>query len=183
MTEPGSGPRPAMALPRSIYRFILRWSWRRQALVLGLTALSLPVYYASLQLPKLIVNALSGKDVPPALLGHPVDQLGYLFVLCGVFLVLVRVFWIGFLGSDDSLYWDGSSGWLTHFPFLGQTHWALRHTLVIPIAIARAVLGDGSPALLAPPLLYAIGVLVVIALWMRRVAGATAAIAASSSTR
>ena len=89
MTEPGSGPRPAMALPRSIYRFILRWSWRRQVMVLGLTALSLPVYYASLQLPKLIVNALSGKEVPTELLGHKIDQLGYLWVLCGIFLVLV----------------------------------------------------------------------------------------------
>src|SRR5271163_3543640 len=90
MTEPGPRPaaRPA-ALPRSIYRFILRWSWRRQLLVLGLTALSLPVYYASLQLPKLIVNALSGKDMPSTLLGRPIDQLGYLWVLCGVFLALV----------------------------------------------------------------------------------------------
>jgi len=87
-----TGPRlsaAASALPRSIYRFILRWSWRQQLVVLGLTALSLPVYYATLQLPKLIVNALSGKDVPGELFGWPVDQLGYLWVLCGVFLALV----------------------------------------------------------------------------------------------
>ena len=69
------------------------------------------------------------------------------------FLVLINLFWVGFLGSDDSLYWAGSGGWLAHVPFLGGTHWALRHTLVIPIAIARAVLGDGSLALLLPSLL------------------------------
>lgn len=88
MTEPRSGT-PGTALPRSIYRFILRWSWRRQLLALGLTALSLPVYYASLQLPKMIVNALSGKDMPGVLFGWQINQLGYLWVLCGVFLALV----------------------------------------------------------------------------------------------
>jgi 4-amino-4-deoxy-L-arabinose transferase-like glycosyltransferase len=100
-----------------------------------------------------------------------------LAAVISVFLLLVANFWIGFLGSDDSLYWEGSSGWLAHFPYLGTTHWALRHTLVIPIAMARAAFGDGLPALLAPSLLYTIGVLVVIALWTRRAAGLTAAIA------
>jgi putative ABC transport system ATP-binding protein len=76
-------------LPRSIYRFILRWSWRQQAVVLALTALSLPVYYLSLQLPKLIVNALSGRDVPKALFGWQPDPMHYLWLLCSVFLVLM----------------------------------------------------------------------------------------------
>jgi 4-amino-4-deoxy-L-arabinose transferase-like glycosyltransferase len=94
------------------------------------------------------------------------------------FLVLIDLFWVGFLGSDDSLYWAGSGGWLTHIPWLGATHWGLRHTLVIPMAIARAVLGDGPLALLLPSLLYSIGVLVLVALWINRTAGLPAAAAA-----
>src|SRR5580704_15828454 len=70
------------------------------------------------------------------------------------FLVVVSVFWVGFLGSDDTLYWAGAGGWLAHVPYLGNTHWALRHTLVIPMAITRGLLGDGLPALLLPSLLY-----------------------------
>jgi 4-amino-4-deoxy-L-arabinose transferase-like glycosyltransferase len=106
---------------------------------------------------------------------------GVVFLLAAgicTFLVLIGLFWVGFLGSDDSLYWAGSGGWLGHIPFLGGTHWALRHTLVIPMAIARAVLGDGPLALLLPSLLYSIGVLVLVAVWINRTTGLPAAAAA-----
>ena len=89
--------------------------------------------------------------------------------------ILVGIFWVGFLGSDDSLYWRGSDGWLIHIPYLGDDHWSLRHTLVIPMALARETLGDGLPALLLPSLLYAIGGLIVAALWVYRAAGMLAA--------
>jgi 4-amino-4-deoxy-L-arabinose transferase-like glycosyltransferase len=46
---------------------------------------------------------------------------------------------------------------------------------VIPIAIARALLGDGLPALLLPSLLYATGIVAVLALWASRAAGTRAA--------
>jgi 4-amino-4-deoxy-L-arabinose transferase-like glycosyltransferase len=95
-----------------------------------------------------------------------------------VFLVLINLFWVGFLGSDDSLYWAGSGGWLAHTPWLGDTHWALRHTLVIPMALARIILGDRSLALLLPSLLYSIGLLAVVALSANRAAGLLAASAA-----
>ena len=94
------------------------------------------------------------------------------------FIGIVSTFWIGFLGSDDTLYWAGAGGWLAHSPYLGDTHWALRHTLVLPMAITRLILGQGLAALLLPSLLYAIGVVVVAALWIRRAAGLPAAAAA-----
>ena len=97
--------------------------------------------------------------------------------ICGL-LLLTAIFWVGLLGSDDSLYWAGSSGWLAHVPYLGTTHWALRQTLVIPIAIARVILGDDPLALVLPSLLYTIGALVVAALWIRRIDGVTSAVAA-----
>ena len=89
---------------------------------------------------------------------------------------LLAIFWVGFLGSDDAMYWEGATGWLTHVPYVGDTHWALRHTLVIPIALARLVLGDGMPALVAPTVIYALGVIVVLVVWTQRVAGTRAVV-------
>lgn len=76
----------------SVYRFIFRYSLRQQVLLLLLTLLSFPFLYASLDLPKRIVNnAIGGKNIPPEILGYPVDQVGYLMLLSGAFLVLVVI--------------------------------------------------------------------------------------------
>lgn len=76
----------------SVYRFILRYSLRQQVVLLVLTLLSFPFLYASLDLPKRIVNnAIGGQDLPAEVLGYPVDQVGYLMVLSGAFLGLVLV--------------------------------------------------------------------------------------------
>ncbi|MGQ9366341.1 ABC transporter transmembrane domain-containing protein [Azospirillum sp. ST 5-10] len=76
----------------SIYRFILRHSVRQQIVLLLLTLASFPFLYASLDLPKRIVNeAIAGSGVPDAVWGIPVDQISYLLILCGAFLGLVLV--------------------------------------------------------------------------------------------
>jgi putative ABC transport system ATP-binding protein len=79
-------------LAPNIYRFILRYSRREQIYLVIVTLLSLPFFYYSLELPKLIVNqAIRGKHFPHLFLGVAFGQIGYLMVLCGVFLVLVLV--------------------------------------------------------------------------------------------
>lgn len=76
----------------SLFRFILAHSLRQQIAVLVVTLASFPFLYASLELPKLIVNqAIAGRDVPPDILGVPVDQIRYLLVLSGLFLGLVLI--------------------------------------------------------------------------------------------
>jgi hypothetical protein len=52
------------------------------------------------------------------------------------FVLVVSTFWVGFLGSDDTVYWAGAD------------HWALPHTLVNAEAVTRAPPGSGLPALL-----------------------------------
>src|ERR1700761_6026705 len=80
------GPIPAsQPMEKSIYGFILRHSLRDQIVVLTLTALSLPFYYLSLDLPKTIVNAINGKGLRETLDGRHVTQTSYLAVLCGAF--------------------------------------------------------------------------------------------------
>jgi ABC-type multidrug transport system fused ATPase/permease subunit len=76
----------------SLIRFILRHSLRQQIAVVVLTLVSFPFLYYSLDLPKTIINqAIGGKNLPKDVFGVPVDQISYLMVLSGVFLLLVFV--------------------------------------------------------------------------------------------
>jgi ABC-type multidrug transport system fused ATPase/permease subunit len=70
-----------------IYRYILRWSRRQQLLLIILGLTSMPVLYATLELPKLIVNnAIESGHFPVSLYGLELDQLAYLYMLCGLYL-------------------------------------------------------------------------------------------------
>jgi hypothetical protein len=93
-----------------------------------------------------------------------------------IFLAVIWLFWIGFLGSDDSLYWTAAGGWLLHVPFIGDSHWSLRHTLDIPLALARLAFGNAMTAMVLPTLLYALGLVAVLAWWVHRTCGAAAAL-------
>ena len=97
------GPGPAsLPMEKSVYGFILRHSLKDQLFVVGLTAISLPFYYLSLDLPKTIVNAINGKGLRETVQGYHVTQTEYLSLLCTAFLVLVFVnggfkYWINVL--------------------------------------------------------------------------------------
>ncbi len=76
----------------SIYRYILKHTKKDQLLLLLLTAISMPFVYASLEVPKVIINsALGGVNIPDQIFGYPLDQVKYLFLLSGLFLVLVLI--------------------------------------------------------------------------------------------
>ena len=83
--------RAVTVMDRNIFRYILRHSARSQLLILAMTLASFPFLYATLELPKLIINdALSGDDAH-YMFGFEFDQVGYLFLLCGFFLILVLI--------------------------------------------------------------------------------------------
>jgi ABC-type multidrug transport system fused ATPase/permease subunit len=78
------------AIETSLYRFILRNSFKEQLILVVLTAVSFPILYYSLELPKTIINhAIGGKEFPQAILGLKLDQIAYLLTLCCVYLALV----------------------------------------------------------------------------------------------
>ena len=79
------------ALQPTIYRFIIRHSLRQQLLLLGLTLVSFPFLYYSLNLPKTILNFIQGKHTPQDILGFHFDQTAYLMLLCAAFLALVCI--------------------------------------------------------------------------------------------
>jgi putative ABC transport system ATP-binding protein len=79
-------------LEKGIYRFILKYSLREQALLVMLSALALPILYMILDLPKTIINeAIEGVDFPTVFFGLSFDQIPFLLLLCGLFLLLVML--------------------------------------------------------------------------------------------
>ncbi len=87
-------------MDQSLYRYILKHSPRETVFLCVLAAAALVPYYLSLDIPKNIFNqAILGKDITfPAsiagvstIFGVSFSQIGYLFVLCGFYLVMVLV--------------------------------------------------------------------------------------------
>lgn len=76
----------------SIYRYILKHTYRSQVILIALTAASLPFVYVTLEVPKRIINkALSDSGGPYAMFGMEVGQIQFLMYLCFLYLGLVIV--------------------------------------------------------------------------------------------
>jgi len=76
----------------TIFKYILRYSWRQQVLLLVLTGASFPFLYGSLQLPKIIINdAIGSENFPRTIWGFEFEQIQYLMTLCAMFLVLIGI--------------------------------------------------------------------------------------------
>src|SRR6476619_2533088 len=69
-------------MERSLFWYIFQHTWRNQVLLLIVTALSFPLIYVNLAIPKEIVNnAIAGKHIPKTVLGFDVTQVSYLMIL------------------------------------------------------------------------------------------------------
>ncbi len=77
----------------SIFRFVLRHSFRQQIMLTLMAAASFPFLYAFYEVPKAIVNDAiqGGTTFPVEIFGVELGQLAYLLVLCVLFLLLVVV--------------------------------------------------------------------------------------------
>lgn len=85
----------------------------------------------------------------------------------------------GFTDADDHFYLEAADGWIAHAPFVGTTHWHLRHPLVLAIATFFRLFGRSESAMMLPTMLCYFGILFLTFLMVRRVTdGATAALAA-----
>jgi len=88
------------AFDTSLFKYILRYSWRTQVFIVAVTLASLPFYYASLDVPKQIINkaldVAKAKVTPPAFFGIEIDLFGtsrhsILAFLCAVFFAFVLI--------------------------------------------------------------------------------------------
>lgn len=72
-----------------------------------------------------------------------------------IFILLLFLFWTGYVASDDAIYANGAYGWLTEFPYVGG-HGTIRYPLVMPMALSLLLLGENIFALVLPSLLYSL---------------------------
>lgn len=73
-------------------------------------------------------------------------------------------FFVGYQASDDANYLQGALGWLEHSPYVGNSHWTLRHTLTLPSALAIATLGLSLFSVSLTTMIYFIG-FVAVQVW------------------
>ena len=84
-------------MQKSIFSFVWKFSRRQQLYVLFVTAISFPVLYGTLELPKIIINdaispSMQDADAfPVRLFGLEFGQIAFLMLLCGAFLALVLI--------------------------------------------------------------------------------------------
>ncbi|MEO1330652.1 MAG: ABC transporter transmembrane domain-containing protein, partial [Pseudomonadota bacterium] len=95
-SDPVDGPaeRPegagGEAMPASLAKYIWRYSKRDQLFLLLVTLATFPLLYASLELPKLIINdAISAETETIAAFGYEFTRVQYLMLLCFGFLAAV----------------------------------------------------------------------------------------------
>ena len=79
-------------IERSLFQFIWKYSKRDQLILLLVTACLFPLLYLTLELPKRIINdAIGAQTSIIDVWGYEVEQLNYLWILCGAFLASVLV--------------------------------------------------------------------------------------------
>lgn len=85
-------PRPEFirGLDTSLLGSVLRHARKQQAFMILLSLIAMPILYLTLELPKQIVNnALNSDRFPVDVLGRDVDQVTFLMILCGLYLLAI----------------------------------------------------------------------------------------------
>jgi len=79
-------------MERSLFRYILKHTFRDQVLLLVVTLVGFPLIYINLEIPKRIINnAIGGKNIPQTFLGFEVSQISYLMMLSFLLLALITI--------------------------------------------------------------------------------------------
>ncbi len=81
-------------VPAGMLTFVLKYSARQQMVVVGLGLLTLPLLYASLELPKMIIDyvitPMNTKDSFPMMhFGVSLNRIDHLIALCLIFLLVI----------------------------------------------------------------------------------------------
>ena len=87
---PVSQPEPIRGLDVGLFSTVLRYSRRQQAQMIMLSLIAMPILYLTLELPKQIVNnALEAPRFPIDIFERAVDQVTFLLLLCGLYLLAI----------------------------------------------------------------------------------------------
>jgi ABC-type multidrug transport system fused ATPase/permease subunit len=90
--RPDSRPSSVRGLNSSLFKTVLRYSKKQQALMITLSLVAMPILYLTLELPKQIVNsALDADRFPVAFLGYEFNQVQLLMTLSGLYLLAISL--------------------------------------------------------------------------------------------
>lgn len=89
----------------------------------------------------------------PGVMSAP-DRWRWAVLVAAAMLAALACGWTGFIASDDSLYYEGASRWLTDAPFAGTNHWETRFPLVLSFAGVIALTGPDFGAFAITALLF-----------------------------
>ena len=82
----------AQGLVRGVFRYVYRHTARDQVIMMAVALLAMPILYATLELPKRIINdAIDSGHFPIEVFGVDLSQVEYLFLLCTFFLFMVSL--------------------------------------------------------------------------------------------
>lgn len=105
---------------------------------------------------------------PKASLQFPASGLA----VSAIFIASVAFYWHGFGPMGDAeRYVAAALRWCEQGPFLGETHWALRHLFVLPMAAVFEVFGPSEFTATLPNILYAAGLVAITYFFGRRYLG------------
>lgn len=79
-----------------------------------------------------------------------------------LFLLLREAFFIGYLASDDSKYFDQAMKYLEGDMSLTEKHWGLRHTVILPVAYLGSIVNINEWTLSIIPLIYLLLILLLV---------------------
>lgn len=94
-------------------------------------------------------------------------------------LLLLAALHVGFQASDDANYLTGALGWIEHFPYVGDSHWTLRHTITLPTALLVQLLGMNEFSVSLSNMLYFLALLALNAVFCLRYLGKGSALVTS----
>ena len=82
---------------------------------------------------------------------------------------------VGFQASDDIHYLNGALGWIDGFPYVGDSHWTLRHTITLPTAFFVQLFGLHEWAVSLSNIVYFCAFLALNFYFVRRFLGGRSA--------
>ena len=101
----------------------------------------------------------------------PAGRAGWAGLVVAAALLALWLGWIGYIASDDALYYDGAVRWLEAPPFAGDNHWTTRFPLTLTFAGIIAAVGRGYAAFALTAMLFYVVMVAITARFAAKVAG------------
>ncbi|MFZ5610031.1 MAG: ArnT family glycosyltransferase [Pseudomonadota bacterium] len=89
-------------------------------------------------------------------------------IIAAAYALLLSLFWVGFLASDDAFYAFLAEKWRAGGAYLPTSHWGFRYPVILPVVAANVLFGAGATALGAVAVLYGSGLLLAIYVLIHR---------------